>query len=462
MPNIFVWLVALGPYFLGALILGCVLILVAPWLAKNLDRWIFFVLIGLNLLPLAGVDGDGSMFRQVIWGSLFLYAGYHALRDDNGRLSFPTVFVPLSLFGMIFYASASSAWSPEVMVSLKRAIQLIGVLVVAVAVVRKTPKEIELLDQLFLPVVLFILLGLIFAVAVPSYAFDSEGALRAMTSNKNTWGQFSLLACIVFLSILLKWDRRFIICMVMFLLAIVSLLASHSTTSIFTFSIILALTGVWLLLVKCGFSGWAIMFGMASVCAINFLGYTILNGDLPFEALSDLFYEWTGKSTTLTGRTFMWELMFLEINRHLWFGIGYGGFWISDAAGASLEITRRLDWGPPTQAHNGYIDVVNELGLVGAALLLNIFRLHIIKIVRLFQRGMKSVAMFHSILFLSALILNYAESSFLRTTHFWWIILCVSIVTVHRHAFFAPVELPELLLNPGSKDNNQPVRRLKT
>ena len=75
---------------------------------------------------------------------------------------------------------------------------------------------------------------------------------------------------------------------------------------------------------------------------------------------------------------------------------------------------------------------MNELGIVGASLLLIVLVQHTVKIIGLFRAGLHDVAAFHAALLFAALSINYAESSLLRTTHFWWIGLCISIITVHR------------------------------
>jgi O-antigen ligase len=83
------------------------------------------------------------------------------------------------------------------------------------------------------------------------------------------------------------------------------------------------------------------------------------------------------------------------------------------------------------QAHNGYIDIVNEIGLIGALILIGVALSHFRGIVKLIRGKNSYVGVFHAAILLSALIMNYSESSLLRTTHIWWIMVCASIFEVY-------------------------------
>jgi O-antigen ligase len=69
-----------------------------------------------------------------------------------------------------------------------------------------------------------------------------------------------------------------------------------------------------------------------------------------------------GRRSDLTGRsTEIWPLVLQEAATHPILGSGYGGVW---GLGGPLSTTLRLE-----QAHNGYLDVYLQLGIVGCVLL---------------------------------------------------------------------------------------------
>jgi O-antigen ligase len=66
-----------------------------------------------------------------------------------------------------------------------------------------------------------------------------------------------------------------------------------------------------------------------------------------------------GREETFTGRTWIWEAVIPEFKRMPWLGHGFQSFWTTER--------RAMVFGMP-YAHNGYLDILLELGVVGLAL----------------------------------------------------------------------------------------------
>lgn len=71
-----------------------------------------------------------------------------------------------------------------------------------------------------------------------------------------------------------------------------------------------------------------------------------------------------GRDSTLTGRTELWEAL-LRAPINSWFGTGFESFWLGDRARFFWD----LYWWHPNQAHNGYLEMYLDLGLIGLGLL---------------------------------------------------------------------------------------------
>lgn len=393
-------------------------------------RWLASIVLVISMVAVGdGAGGnEGSQFRQFAWGGIFLYSTFIACQGNKGRFSLPLRAIPMSMWALLIFAALSVAWSPIPWVSTRRVVQLFGVAVLAIALVKVWSGN-SLFSGLKFPVSALLLLGLVFAVAMPSLGFDADGALRAMTSHKNTWGQFSVLAIVCGLYLMydqlhMRWG------VVLFVTALVSIFLSRSGTSLVSALVCIVLIVPVRLLNRSPRFFAAIGFFVLWACSLLVMGYTILHGALPIDALIERIFGVLGKSTTLTGRTFLWELMGKEIIRHPWFGVGYGGFW-TGAEGPSASLVALLNWGPPSQAHDGYLDVLNELGVVGLGLLSITLLAHLLKLWQLARQGNVLLAQLHLALLLTVLFVNVAETSLLRTTHLLWIILTVSIVEVH-------------------------------
>jgi O-antigen ligase len=140
-----------------------------------------------------------------------------------------------------------------------------------------------------------------------------------------------------------------------------------------------------------------------------------------------------GKSETLTGRTELWELVLSQSQYHdPLFGGGYGGFWNGPNSVAAYTASRNGIY--LGQAHNGYIDIYNDLGWVGLALTLSIILSLVSNIYRIMKRERSEWKLCLSILIV-ILVSNYAESTLMRTTQFLNV-LFISVVVFSQRLLY--------------------------
>lgn len=137
------------------------------------------------------------------------------------------------------------------------------------------------------------------------------------------------------------------------------------------------------------------------------------------NALLPMVTSLLGRDNSLTGRTDIWRAVLDVASRHPLLGTGYGNFW-----GLENEISSTF---PVDQAHNGYLGVYLELGIVGIVLLSAFLLGFCAKIRRqlsfIFDWGVFGI----SFLFM-VLLWNYSEHTFLRPGFLWTILVFVMIV----------------------------------
>lgn len=75
-----------------------------------------------------------------------------------------------------------------------------------------------------------------------------------------------------------------------------------------------------------------------------------------------------GRDPSLTGRTIVWERVLTAISERPLLGFGYGAFW-NDWSGRFGELWKQTDFWVPGQAHNTYLDMWVNLGIIGVILL---------------------------------------------------------------------------------------------
>jgi O-antigen ligase len=135
--------------------------------------------------------------------------------------------------------------------------------------------------------------------------------------------------------------------------------------------------------------------------------------------------ESQGKDATLTGRTDLWYDLFIMGQRHALLGAGYEGFWTSDTA---LQLKEFYPWGP-RQAHNGYIEMWLNLGLVGLVLFALVVGHALYSSTPLFQRDFE-YGRFRLIVLLITLLHNFSEAGFSRSTHLIWFVFLLVVINV--------------------------------
>jgi O-antigen ligase len=193
------------------------------------------------------------------------------------------------------------------------------------------------------------------------------------------------------------------------LVAFIGILGSSSTTAL-----VLSLISI-LLILSFKYSGklrnW-VKITMLTVLVIS--GYILTN----IESLVAIF----GKDLTLTGRTFLWAELLSYVQQKPFFGYGYKGFW----AGSGQMFS--LTWKEAPNAHNTFIDIALDLGIMG--LVLYIF--YLISNFRLFFARQDQWTVFGVSLFLILFIYDFSESNALRYNNFSWFIMSLTSLSIHR------------------------------
>ena len=156
--------------------------------------------------------------------------------------------------------------------------------------------------------------------------------------------------------------------------------------------------------------------------------------------------ESMGRDPTLTGRTAIWDLV-VRMSGNPLFGTGFESFWL----GPRLSRVWSVYWWHPNEAHNGYIEVYLDLGLVGVALLATLILTGYRNVVRA-MRTDPSEGRLKLAYFVIAVAYNFTESA-VRILHPVWIFFLLATAAVP-----ATEEVPESL-SPldveQTKENNE-------
>ena len=166
--------------------------------------------------------------------------------------------------------------------------------------------------------------------------------------------------------------------------------ASRETGRIFA----LAATVVWVSL--------AIIIGLFGPMVVNFFG----------------------KDLTFTGRTLIWSAAWRLICRQPWIGYGLGGLWTDQNREPTAELTKLIGF-RVGHAHNGFLELLIEVGIIGLGLYLMAGALAVTRLWRVRYRT-PNLARWGLLICLTLLLLSLSEAmtfhAGFETLLFW---LCV-------------------------------------
>ena len=132
-----------------------------------------------------------------------------------------------------------------------------------------------------------------------------------------------------------------------------------------------------------------------------------------------------GRSADLTGRTELWTFTLNMIATHPLLGFGLSGFWMG-ASQDSLNVQTQLGW-RPIYSHNGYLEILLSLGLVGLLLFLVVIGTGLKRFLSRARANESIQDMWPIAFFTFFLVHNLAECTILLQNCLEWS-LCISAV----------------------------------
>ena len=326
--------------------------------------------LGVQLAAGANALEEGNPVDRTIFSTLMLLAiGILLLRSFKWSAFFSRNFV-LILF--LIFALVSVGWSDFPLVALKRWFRDIGIYLV-VLVALSDPQPLEAVRTLFRRFFyLFVPLSVLLIKYYPQMGkqydwWSGLGMFVGATTSKNMLGVGCLVSGIFFFwDTVTRWPER----------------KKKRTRRIIQLNVAFIAMTLWLLnLAKSATSQVCLVIGCLVIALLHlkkirnhptflkvlipasFLVYLILafglnlNGNLASAV---------GRDPTLTDRTLIWKTV-LGMHTNPLLGTGYESFWLGS----------RLDYITPivgvvTEAHNGYLEVYLNSGLIGLSLVVAI------------------------------------------------------------------------------------------
>jgi len=367
--------------------------------SNPLDRNIVILLMALGLIVLMG---RRRSFRLKV--------------SDNGWL--------IAFFA---YCLISIVWSDYPGAIFKKWIRFIGDATIILLILTEAHAE-EKVYWIFRRIAILLLpLSALLAKFYPEmgriYTVYGTQMWVGVAGHKNSLGFLCAFTGIVLIwRNLAKWPKVDFLDVGLLALTAYLLRGARSTTSIIVF-----LLGTVLLAAQ-SWMKWdfrklnrAIIIGLCAllivqVLAVSFVGRSIAPG--VFAA--------AGKDASLTGRIPLWRELIKIGGRTPIHGYGFASFWLNPTR--LSELWHRVNW-TPTTAHNGYIEVFLDLGIVGLLILALLLVQTYKNIIRSFDDN-PELSKLKVVLFTMIFFHNFSESSYGMPSALLWLLFLLSSIVI--------------------------------
>lgn len=375
------------------------------------------MLTGAMIGPVLAPDQGETPLLRLFWLPVYaIVAGLVLLRFKTIARAWPAVLAWACIVSLAF---ASKYWSIDPSMTGRRVIAM--VISGSFAMYLGTTFHGHCLPRLLTHCAFIMgLLSILMVFAVPSIGVHQDvnaGMWRGIWYEKNQMGMVMAAGGTAAAAWAASEDGRWKTPLLTILLCFLLVLAARSKTSLLCIMLGVGMVGALWTLKRGGpaLAVAAVWMGVVGGAA----GWWLWTYESA-EILAAL-----GKDPSLTGRTGIWDALFVKIAERPWTGYGYNAFWGLDSEPA-LWVRYQTGWVVPS-AHNGWIDLLVQLGWPGAILVGTIMTVsYVLTLLRLPTAGLREG--FWGIAYLSVyILLTFSESVLLSAQSLPWT-LCLAIL----------------------------------
>lgn len=380
------------------------------------------------------VPTEGDASSRIVW-LVLLFGGIFLLARH--RIETKTLVAQLNRYLLMFLALAtlSILWSIEPAFTLRRIFRIVSVLVVCggFCVSGWHAHRFQIAMRTIMTAVL--IASVIFVYLEPTLAihqsmsYEMKGAWRGIALGKNLFGSVASATVLFWVHAWLSKESKPLVAICGVGLSVYCLVMSRSSTSLMA-----TMFGVMFMLILLRPPGSLRRYVpyMVGIFATIILIYALAvlrivpAMDFVLKPITMI----TGKDLTFTGRTEIWNILNEHIRWHPLLGTGYGAYWIDSPNSPSQEMVWRL-WFYPTEGHNGYLDVINDLGIVGGLVLLGYFIVYIKQSLLLMRTDRYQGGLYLTLLF-RGFIGDMSESHWFNVLTFDFLVLTLATVALAK------------------------------
>ncbi len=380
----------LAPIFL--LTLGLLTFYSGAWIVRD-------VIFGVSPIPVAVLRVVGAPLMVL---GLFSIAGAPARAT---RLAFDN----FALVLLVAWASLSMLWSVDAGTTFQRALTIIVALIAAMGLTLRFSAR-RLAQLIVLTACIGMGLSLLLWLSGDPLAVDHvAGGVRGAFTHKNVLGQMTAIGILLGVGLLQRPGARGL-GVAAILLGVICLVVARSATAI-------ASTAAGVVILYC-------LAVIGSRRLPPFLKPAMAAAGVVAAVLLVLAYplvlEALGRDPSLTGRDLIWQFTIDRWEQRPWLGYGFRAFWTADY---NTGLIASRFWNKYDQSHNGYLQIMLDLGLVGLALFLAWLVTVLVRSLRLLANP--DIRMWIS-LWAAFVIYSFTEAIYLTPNGFTWLVIMLA------------------------------------
>jgi O-antigen ligase len=261
-------------------------------------------------------------------------------------------------------------------------------------------------------------LSIFFSALMPGYihkAPELAGMWSGIFGHKNELGYMMAWSAGVFLHLGLSINRYRWLMWVLCGISICLIILSRSTTSLTIILAMVLLLPFYKLLKQNNYKLQAIMSIIVLMLLISSSIFITNNAEGVVGA--------SGKDLTFSGRSDLWEMIIAKIWERPLLGYGFYGFWTTSAA-SNLRAT--LNWA--SNAHNGFLELLLELGFLGfLTFAAGFIRFFVMAVTRIVSVAKKPEDYWPMQMLLIIVIVNFSEARLLTPSWNWLMYVTTSL-----------------------------------
>jgi O-antigen ligase len=373
---------------------------------------------------------EGSPLTQAVWAVLYLMVILRVI--SRYRQILPLVRANKCLCLLVLLAIVSAIWSQDPVATFHHSVALLGTTLFGIdfAVRYSIREQLRLACIVLVSVILLSIATQIFLPGLIPHFGPDPSVWQGVFGKKNTLGKIVVLGAAAFLSRPRHSRRETVLIVTLMVIACALVAASHSASSLVELVAIVLISRVlgalqWRPSMLLFTAFLSLLIGVPTV-------YWALNN---FERVTGVL----GRDPTLTGRTEIWRFAIKSIASRPFLGYGYDVFWDFSSQEAA-RIRGAVGWEAPG-AHNGYMDLLLDVGLAGFLLYAVAYVVTVRRAVMLFRRDPAN-NMIWPLLFLAEVLLSQiTESSIVKPDLIYWILYVSIIFSVSKQSIVLEGEL---------------------